>query len=214
MTARRANRFVLSEYTLAYVKPSQAKYSTSVFRKLMLISLPSRLHQRGVSRSSRTWEAGCDGRCGARDERAEAYGEIVRSRSPDAGIKSCGAMRKATAANKPGTPRRSRISRKTIARGMPDCFGCPVVACVRRVHTFFARKARGCGQHPVFPAPSDLSRAMLQYHSGISCRGNAQSRPSLSCPGCCAARWRCAADPGPIDRRDRGGGCRPCGASP
>jgi len=33
--------------------------------------------------------AGCDGRCGARDERAGADGEIVRSRSPDAGIKPC-----------------------------------------------------------------------------------------------------------------------------
>ena len=38
----------------------------------------------------------------------------------------------ATVANKPGTPRRTRISRKPIAQGMPDCLGCPVVACVRQ----------------------------------------------------------------------------------
>ena len=30
---------------------------------------------------------------------------------------------KATEANKPGTPGRARISRKTIAQGMPDRFG-------------------------------------------------------------------------------------------
>jgi hypothetical protein len=44
--------------------------------------------RRGVSRSSRTLRRGCDGRYGAADERAGADGEIVRSRSPDAGIKS------------------------------------------------------------------------------------------------------------------------------
>src|SRR5689334_4581039 len=43
--------------------------------------------RRGVSRSSRTLRRGCDGRDGAADERAGADGEIVRSRSPDAGIK-------------------------------------------------------------------------------------------------------------------------------
>ena len=51
--------------------------------------------------------------------------------------------RQATAARKPGAPRRSRISRKTIAQGVPDCFGCPVVACVRRVH--FSLHARPSG---------------------------------------------------------------------
>jgi hypothetical protein len=61
-----------------------------------------------------------------------AYGEIVWSRSPDAGIKSCGTFRKATVARKPGAPRRARISRNTIAQGMPGCLGCPVVACVRK----------------------------------------------------------------------------------
>ena len=50
---------------------------------------PSRSHMRGASRSSRTLEAGCDGRENAQracrvDESILAYGEIVRSRSPDA----------------------------------------------------------------------------------------------------------------------------------
>jgi hypothetical protein len=61
--------------------------------------------------------------------------------------------REATAANKPGTPRRSRISRKTIAQGVPDCCGCPVVACVRKVH--FSLHARLAGaasiRHSLLP---------------------------------------------------------------
>jgi hypothetical protein len=62
----------------------------------------------------------------------DADGEIVRSRSPDAEIKSCGTLRKATAARKPGTPRRPRISRKTIARGMPVVSAEPVLlACAK-----------------------------------------------------------------------------------
>jgi hypothetical protein len=58
----------------------------------------SRLHRRGVSRSSRTWEAGCGGREAA--QRASARGrKLLRGRSsrvvpiprrwPDAGFKSC-----------------------------------------------------------------------------------------------------------------------------
>src|SRR5262245_22814719 len=66
------------------------------------------------------------------DERIVADGEIVRSRSPDAGIKPCGTFSKATVAKKPGAPRGSRISRKTIARGMPVVPAEPVVACVRK----------------------------------------------------------------------------------
>src|ERR1700704_673958 len=63
--------------------------------------------------------AGCDGREARNDEARDAYGEIVRSRSPDAGIKFADDDPQATAARKPGTPRRPRISRNTIARGMP-----------------------------------------------------------------------------------------------
>ena len=51
--------------------------------------------------------------------KACADGEIVRSRSPDAEIKPCGTFREATVARQPGAPRRSRISRNTIAQGRP-----------------------------------------------------------------------------------------------
>ena len=50
-------------------------------------SLPSRSHMRGASRSSRTLGAGCDGRFGSLDERAEADGEIAWSWPPDAEVK-------------------------------------------------------------------------------------------------------------------------------
>src|ERR1700677_3322881 len=61
--------------------------------------------QRGVSRSSPTLGAGCGGRLGAaRRAVLEADGEVVWSRSPDAGIKSGGKSRKATVATKPGSP--------------------------------------------------------------------------------------------------------------
>jgi hypothetical protein len=50
----------------------------------------------------------------------EAVGEIVWSWPPDAEVKLCETLRKATGAIKPGTPGRVRISRKTIAQGMSD----------------------------------------------------------------------------------------------
>jgi hypothetical protein len=60
---------------------------------------------------------------------------------------------RATAAKEQGTPRRVRISRHTIAQGTPVVpAALLMLACAKC--TFLARKARGCGQHPVFPAPS------------------------------------------------------------
>jgi hypothetical protein len=58
-----------------------------------------------------------------------------------------------TVENKPGHRGERAISRKTIARGMPDVSGVTVVtnACA------FYYCARGCGraERPAFPAPSD-----------------------------------------------------------
>ena len=53
---------------------------------------------------------------------ADAYGEVVWSRRPDAGVKSCGKAREAMVARKPGRQGERDISRKTIARGRPECF--------------------------------------------------------------------------------------------
>src|SRR5262245_34206603 len=75
-----------------------------------------------------------------RTSRAFADGEIVWSWSPEAGIKFCGTYRRTTVANKPGAPRRARISRNTIAQGMPVDPAEPVVtaACF-----FCCRRAMG-----------------------------------------------------------------------
>jgi hypothetical protein len=69
-----------------------------------------------------------------------ADGEVAWSWSPDAGIKPAEDDPPATGAIKPGTPGRSRISRNTIAQGMPVDPAKPVVtaACV-----FCCRRAMG-----------------------------------------------------------------------
>jgi hypothetical protein len=61
---------------------------------------------------------------------------------------------RATVANKPGTPGRPRISRNTIAQGMPDRFGVPVVTCLRAF--LLCTQGCGCSERPAFPAPSDF----------------------------------------------------------
>jgi hypothetical protein len=48
-----------------------------------------------------------------------AYGQAVWSCLPDAGDKLAKDDLRATGANKPGTPRRARSSRKAIAQGVP-----------------------------------------------------------------------------------------------
>src|SRR5689334_20226406 len=51
----------------------------------------------------------------------------------------------------PALRREHEESRNTIAQGMPDCFGVPVVTCLR---AFFIRtQGCGCDKHPAFPAP-------------------------------------------------------------
>jgi len=68
----RANHDFVRRFKLIRVVQSLAlKYFTSVFQKYMLPSQPSRTHQRGASRSSRTLGAGCGGRVGA--ERRAAF---------------------------------------------------------------------------------------------------------------------------------------------
>jgi hypothetical protein len=100
-----------------------------------------------------------------------ADGEIVRSRSPDAEIKFRRALLAGTTvANKPGTPGRTRISRNTIAQGMPDCFGVPVVTCLRAF--FIARKAAGAIEHRHSLRPP-VRGTLNGQNPDISCRGNA-----------------------------------------
>ena len=150
----------------------------------MIILSPSRLHWRGVSRSSRTLGAGCGGRKEA--QRAVSAPTKASSRT----AKSCGPDSPTLGSSLSGDEpvRRWRLSSpalqgeheaavKTTAQGMPDCSG---LACGQCRLLFLLQAGHGCGQHPAFPAPSYLSRAMSLQNSGKTCRGNAES-PPLRC---------------------------------
>ena len=124
-----------------------AKYSPSLFPKSMIDYPHPVLLERGASRSSRTLGAGGGGRSRsqrawiARGRTASCGREIAWSWRPDAGAKSSGdddPRRRRWLSSR--TPGRSRISVKTIARGMPDDPAEPVVtaACY-----FFCRRAMG-----------------------------------------------------------------------
>src|SRR5580704_4925993 len=119
-------------------------------------SRASRCRKRGASRSSRTLEAGCDGRDVLRDEQHIADGEIVWSWRPKAGAKFSRMMR-GDGDNKVRSPGRSRISRKTIAQGRPVVRLVPVVL----PRAFLLHADHGCERHPAFPAPSDLDEGGL-----------------------------------------------------
>src|SRR3954468_16588028 len=86
---------------------------------------------------------------------AFAYGEIVWVRRPDAGVKFEGRQRgpRAMVSRKAGSPGRSRISRKAIAQGRPEASAKPVCSWAAYLVANSLRD-RGCGAHPVFPAPS------------------------------------------------------------
>jgi len=85
----------------------------------------------------------------------------------------------ATVATKPGHRGERAISVKTIAQGMPDCFGVPVVTAA----CFFVAGGpwvRSSIRHSLRPSHRG-TRAT--HHPGISCRGNDESYPvPSSCP--------------------------------
>jgi hypothetical protein len=100
-------------------------------------------------------DAGSVRRVSATTKMQLADGEIVWSWRPDAGAKfSRKRFRESDGGKRARSPRRARISRKTIAWGMPDVSGASAVN--TRVHTKTTKRTRGCGciGHPAFPAPS------------------------------------------------------------
>jgi hypothetical protein len=63
---------------------------------------------------------------------------------------------------------------KTIAQGRPVVLAAlSLLACAKC--TFFARKARGCGQHPAFPAPSPVRGRDACKTRTLSRRGNVET---------------------------------------
>ena len=88
--------------------------------------------------------------------------------------------RQATEANKPGTPGRSRISRKPSRR---ECRLIWLPCCCLRAQSAlsFARKARGCGLHPAFPAPSRFRGRPLNQSSDTFRAAGMRPRVHLHC---------------------------------
>src|SRR6266700_6205149 len=93
------------------------------------------------------------------------------------------------------SPGRARISRKTIAWGMPDVPGASAVN--TRVHTYYPQRTRGCGciGHPAFPAPSVFKGR--EFQSIARALGVARHE-NMS-----AIAWSCAAVSIVIVRLDR-----------
>jgi hypothetical protein len=110
-----------------------------------------------------------------------AYGEVVWSWRPDAGVKSCGVKSAQPGLDKnisagdggkrarsPGRARRKPL--KPLRAGMPGDSGILVVTRVRSTTTKCTR-GRGCNGHPAFPTPSlggRYSNASGAWRSGIA----------------------------------------------
>jgi hypothetical protein len=119
-----------------------------------------------------------------------ADGEVVWSWRPDAGAKW--AERSADDGGKRArSPGRARISRKTIAQGMPVVCGVPVVA--TRVLSCCTR-GYGCIEHPAFSAPSYFDEGgcfeKLGHVMPREC-GLTSFTSSLRTQGPTATGWRC-----------------------
>jgi len=93
-----------------------------------------------------------------------ADGQVVRSRSPDAGIKPALRLRgRATEANKPGTPRRSRSSRNPL-RGEGRIVRLYLWSARVRSSSAICTRGARVQRHPAFPAPSHLFRGRKTMH--------------------------------------------------
>ncbi len=93
----------------------------------------------------------------------------------------CSRVSRVTVATKRWSPRRARISRKTIAQGRPDVSGASAVN--TRVHTKTTKRTRGCGciGHPAFPAPSFISEGL-----GFQAQLGRNARRECGFMSCCA----------------------------
>ena len=135
-----------------------------------IISISSRRpasDKRGASRSSRVLGAGCDGR--RHVEKTNDLRRTAKSCGPDISTLMSSRQRNlpAMVAKTPDHQGDHEGNRKTIAWGMPECFGLPVVTTLVCFFTF-AYEAAGAAKHPAFPAPSPVERVLLN-DSGAFC---------------------------------------------
>jgi hypothetical protein len=117
------------------------------------------------------WTRQCQARkCWTKD--ADAYGEVVWSWRPDAGVKFSGVIRWMTVAKEPGHRGEHEGSRKTIARGKP---GVSVWTCsdYARVLCFISHARLRVQRAPGFPCALAFRGTMFVHSLGASRRENA-----------------------------------------
>jgi hypothetical protein len=101
----------------------------------------------------------------------DADGEIVWSWRPrDLALKF--ALMRSThhagdGGKRDGSPRRARISRKTIAQGRPECIR--LYLWFSRSRNLFLRGSPGCSGHPAFPAPSVYREGEMRCKARAKC---------------------------------------------
>ncbi len=143
--------------------------------------------KRGASRSSRTLSRRCDGRGMSQHVlhmRTNGMTRTAKSCGPGIPVlmpsSRCFDERRGRRGQESRSPGRARISVKTVVQGRPVVRLSPVVL----PRAFLLHADHGCGQHPVFPAPSLILRAIVWHSSGRSSAARLRTLPILhsSCP--------------------------------
>src|ERR1700754_167116 len=143
----------------ALSSPASRNISVYENRKMWLIaSIPPREEGRLANRRRR--EAGCDGRegCETIAVRRGRSSRVVLA--PRRWRQARGRFHGRRWLSSPAHRGEYGAAVKTIAQGMPVVrLPCGFLR-AQSAH-FFARKARGCGLHPAFPAPSSVSEGQV-----------------------------------------------------
>jgi hypothetical protein len=184
--------FCRSRISLALMRATRGGTDLPVVSRSLLVfrfgrnsnrASSSRTHQEGRCASSRTWSAGCDGRfrCARRARlRSGRRSRVVLA--PRRWRQVRGRFLRTTGARKPGPREEHEGSRKTIAQGMPEMFGEPVVTILVCFHLSHTRPWVRL-IHPAFPAPSVVEGK--RHNSGEARRENAApyaDEPRFSLP--------------------------------
>jgi hypothetical protein len=159
-------------------KPVQCvhhKYSAFVVGQINGLTPPVSPDERGV-RTSRT-RGGMRWTDQTRETHAPgAYGEVAWFGRRGAGAKP--ALGSAGDGGKRAVLREEReASRKAIAQGRPGCSACTCMLVCSFCPSANGTRDRGCGKHPVFPAPSLMEGNATNKTSGERCREIAKACP-------------------------------------
>ncbi len=160
------------------VVSSLSAKNISLFRlvETAIEPMPSRAHQEGRYASSRTWSAGCDGCRRCRKTSGAARGRRSRTvLTPRGRRQARGRFPRATKSTKPGLRGDYEGNRNTIAQGMPECFGQPVVTMLVCFHLSRTRlrvwlETRHSLRPPIFQGRcwTELGQIVPREYGGVS----------------------------------------------